>query len=99
MKNIQILGTGCPKCKRLTENALAAADKLGIDYNLEKVTEIDRILGFGVMMTPALVIDGKVVASGSVPSSEEIAKMLNSDKAKEAGESPKKGGCCCGGSC
>ena len=79
MKKIQILGTGCPKCKRLTENAVAAADKLGIEYNLEKVTEIDRIMGFGVMMTPALVVDGEVKVSGRVPSPEEIAKILASD--------------------
>lgn len=79
MKKIQILGIGCPKCKRLAENAVAAADKLGIEYDLEKVTEIDRIMGFGVMMTPALVVDGEVKVSGRVPSPEEIAKILASD--------------------
>ncbi|MFH1830621.1 MAG: thioredoxin family protein [Pseudomonadota bacterium] len=79
MKKIQILGTGCPKCRKLTENTTAAAEKLGIEYNLEKVTEIDRIMGFGVMMTPALVVDGEVKASGNVPSADEIAKMLASD--------------------
>jgi small redox-active disulfide protein 2 len=83
MKKIQILGVGCPKCKKLSENAVAAAEKLGIEYDLEKVTEIDRIIDFGVMMTPALVVDGKVMASGSIPSKDEIEKMLASDKAGE----------------
>lgn len=96
---IQILGTGCPKCRTLTENAVAAADKLGIDYNLEKVTEIDRIMGFGVMMTPALVVDGEVKVSGRVPSSEEIETMLQSDGTPGDAGTPRKGGCCCGGSC
>ena len=99
MRKIQILGTGCPKCEKLSENAAAAAERLGIDYNLEKVTEIDRIMSFGVMMTPALVVDGEVVASGSVPSPDEIAKMLVSDEPPKTGQDTKKGGCCCGGSC
>ncbi len=99
MRKIQILGTGCPKCKKLTENAAAAAEKLGIEYNLEKVTEIDRIMGFGVMMTPALVVDGEVVATGNVPSPDEIAKILSAEKSPDAKQPPKKGGCCCGGSC
>ena len=77
---IQILGAGCPKCKKLAENAETAAKTLGIDYKIEKVTEIDRILEFGVMMTPALVIDGKVKSSGSVPSVDDIAKILASDE-------------------
>ena len=83
MKKIQILGTGCPKCRKLTENAEAAAKKIGVEYEIEKVTEIDRIMDFGVMMTPALVVDGKVMASGSIPSKDEIEKMLASDKAGE----------------
>ena len=99
MKKIQILGVGCPKCKKLSENAVAAAEKLGIEYDLEKVTEIDRIMDFGVMMTPALVVDGKVVASGNIPSSDDIAKMLASDAASEPKQPAKKGGCSCGGSC
>ncbi len=76
MKTIQILGAGCPKCKKLAENAEAAAKALGIEYELEKVTDIDRIMGFGVMMTPALVVDGQVKAAGKVPSADEIRKML-----------------------
>ena len=76
MKTIQVLGTGCPKCRKLAENAEAAAKALGIEYELEKVTDIDRIMGFGVMMTPALVVDGQVKAAGKVPSADEIRKML-----------------------
>ena len=76
MKQIQILGTGCPKCKKLAENAEVAAKALGIEYQLEKVTDIDRIMGFGVLMTPALVVDGQVKAAGKVPSADEIRKML-----------------------
>ncbi len=76
MKTIQILGTGCPKCKKLAENAEAAAKELGIEYELEKVTDINDILKAGVMMTPALAVDGEVKVSGRVPSAEEIKAML-----------------------
>ena len=67
MKKIQVLGTGCPKCKKLAENAAEAAEALGVEYAMEKVTDINEITGFGVMMTPALVVDGKV--SVSLPAS------------------------------
>ena len=73
---IQILGTGCPKCKKLAEVAEAAAKELGVDYQLEKVTEINRITAFGVMMTPALVVDGAVKLSGRVPDINELKKLL-----------------------
>jgi len=76
MKKIQILGTGCPKCKKLTENAEAAAKDLGIEYSLEKVTEINEIMKLGVMMTPALAIDGQVKTVGKVVTPDEIKKML-----------------------
>ena len=76
MKKLQILGTGCPKCKKLAENAEAAAKALGIEYALEKVTKLDEIMSFGVMFTPALVVDGVVKVSGKVPSTDEIKKML-----------------------
>jgi len=76
MKKIQILGTGCPKCKKLAENAEAAAKGLGIEYSLEKVTQINDIMKFGVMMTPALAIDGQVKTVGKVVSPDEIKKML-----------------------
>jgi small redox-active disulfide protein 2 len=73
---IQILGTGCPKCAKLAENAEAAAKALGIDYQLEKITEINKIMAFGVMMTPALVVDGTVKVVGKVPEPEAIKAML-----------------------
>jgi small redox-active disulfide protein 2 len=76
MKKIQILGTGCPKCKKLTENAEAAAKMLGIQYEIQKVTDINDIMKFGVMLTPALVVDGQVKSVGKVVSSDEIKKML-----------------------
>ncbi len=76
MVKIQILGTGCAKCKQLTENAAAAAKNIAIDCELEKVTRINDIMSFGVMVTPALVIDGQVKVVGKVPSVEEIEKML-----------------------
>jgi len=77
MKKIQILGTGCPKCKKLSENAEAAAKDLGIEYSLDKVTEINEIMKFGVMMTPALAIDGQVKSAGKVVPPNEIKKMLD----------------------
>jgi len=73
---IQILGTGCPKCRELAEKAEAAARESGIDYDLEKITEIDRIMAMGVMLTPALAIDGTVKIMGRVPPVEEIRKLL-----------------------
>jgi len=76
MKKIQILGTGCPKCKKLAENAEAAAKGLGIEFEIEKVTDINKIIKFGVMMTPALAVDGEVKVVGKVLSPDEIKKML-----------------------
>lgn len=76
MKKIQILGTGCPKCKKFTENAEAAAKELGIEFEIEKVTGINEIMKFGVMITPALAVDGEVKAVGKVASPDEIKGML-----------------------
>jgi small redox-active disulfide protein 2 len=75
MKKLQVLGTGCPKCKKLAENAEAAAKALGIEYELEKVTDINKIMKFGVMITPALAVDGEVKTAGKVPSVDEIKSM------------------------
>ncbi|MFA5555199.1 MAG: thioredoxin family protein [Phycisphaerae bacterium] len=76
MKKIQILGTGCPKCKKLAENAEIAAKQAGVECDIEKVTDINDIMKFGIMMTPALAIDGQVKFVGKVPSPEEIKKLL-----------------------
>ena len=77
MKKIQILGTGCPKCKKLAENAEAAAKELGVDYELEKVTQINDIMKMGVMFTPALAINGEVKVAGKVASPADIKDMLS----------------------
>ena len=77
MKKIQIIGTGCPKCKKLTESAETAAKELGIDYEIEKITDINKIISFGVMMTPALAIDGVVKAAGKVLTPQEIKALLD----------------------
>jgi small redox-active disulfide protein 2 len=76
MKMLQILGTGCPKCGKLAETTEEAAKSLGLEYRVEKVTDIQAIVGFGVMMTPALAVDGIVKVSGKVPSAEEMKKIL-----------------------
>ncbi|CAA6690065.1 MULTISPECIES: thioredoxin family protein [unclassified Lentimonas] len=76
MKTIQILGTGCAKCNQLTDAAKAAADELGLDYKLEKVTDMMRFADFGVMFTPAMVVDGEVKVAGKVPSHEALKSML-----------------------
>jgi small redox-active disulfide protein 2 len=76
MKKIQILGAGCVKCIKLAENAGKATEEAGAACEIEKVTDIREIMAFGVMMTPALVIDGKVKSVGKVLSVEEIKKLL-----------------------
>jgi small redox-active disulfide protein 2 len=73
---IQILGTGCPKCKTLEENARAAVEQLGVDVELEKVTDINDIMTFGVMVTPGLAIDGEVKSTGRVLSVDQIKELL-----------------------
>ena len=76
MIKLQILGTGCPKCKKLAQNVEAAAKALGIEYEIEKVTDINEIMKFGVMMTPALAVDGQVKMVGKVISAEEIENLI-----------------------
>ena len=73
---IQILGTGCAKCATRVANTEAAAKELGIAYELEKVTDLTQIMAFGVMMTPALVVDGVVKVVGKVPTPKEIKPFL-----------------------
>ncbi|MGD0089292.1 MAG: thioredoxin family protein [Planctomycetota bacterium] len=76
MKKIQILGAGCAKCERLARNTEAAARELGLEYELVKVSDITEILKFGVMLTPALVVDGVVKLEGQAPGPGEIKKLL-----------------------
>jgi len=73
---IQILGTGCPKCQKLAETAKTAAEELGLQYELVKITDLNEIMKFGVMMTPGLAVDGQVKSVGKVPTVDEIKKML-----------------------
>lgn len=77
---LQILGTGCPNCRLLTDKTEKAARELGLDYELEKIEEIDRILAFGVMMTPALAVDGEVKLAGSVPHLARIKELLEASR-------------------
>ncbi len=74
---IEILGMGCPKCKILYENAKKAVEEKNIEAEVVKVEDLDKITTYGVMMTPAIVIDGDVKSSGKVLTSEEIKKWLN----------------------
>jgi small redox-active disulfide protein 2 len=76
MKLIQVLGPGCPKCDKLMENAEDAVRLSGRDAKVEKVSDINAILAFGVLMTPALVVDGEVKSVGSLLSAKEIGKLL-----------------------
>lgn len=77
MRKIQVLGMGCPKCGKLAENAEKAARALGLEFELVKVTDIAKIMEFKVVMTPALAVDGEVVAAGVVPSVDELKGLLS----------------------
>jgi small redox-active disulfide protein 2 len=76
MKKVQILGGGCSKCKILAEEVTLAAKEMGVEIELEKVTDFQKIIGFGVMTTPALVVDGKVMFSGKVLKAEALKEFL-----------------------
>ena len=76
MKKIQILGTGCAKCKQLTANAETAAKQLGISFEVVKITDVQAIMKFGVMSTPALAVDGVVKSQGRLLTPEEIKPLL-----------------------
>ena len=78
---VQILGTGCPKCRKLAEVATAAVEGLGVDAEVVKVTDINEIMAFNVMMTPALAIDGEVKCAGRIPKPDEIKGWLKAEGA------------------
>lgn len=80
---IEILGTGCPKCKKLTELAEEAVKELGITAEIIKVTDINKIISYGVMVTPALVIDGEVKVAGKIPNKEEIIEWVKEESKKQ----------------
>ncbi len=77
MKKLQVLGPGCPKCIELAKRTDEAAKAAGLDYELEKVSEINKIMAFGIFVTPALVVDGEVKVVGKVPSVDEIKKIIS----------------------
>jgi len=77
---IQILGTGCPKCRQLETNAREALTSMGLEASVEKVTDVDEIMNMGVMMTPALAVDGVVKSAGKVLAKDEIARILQGGK-------------------
>lgn len=76
MIKIQVLGPGCAKCEKLAANAKEAAEELGLDFTLEKVTDINEILAFGVMTTPALVVDGEVKMAGKAANAKYVKDLL-----------------------
>lgn len=76
MKSLQILGMGCAKCKTLTERTEAAAQALGLEYRIEKVTDLDAIVAAGAMATPALVVDGQVKVAGRVPTVDALKALI-----------------------
>ena len=76
MKKLIILGSGCTKCHQLAESTRAAADACGIEYEIEKITDVLKFADYGVMITPALVIDGEVKAAGKVPPVGELQNMI-----------------------
>jgi small redox-active disulfide protein 2 len=76
MKKLQILGSGCMKCNKLAQAAESAAREMGLEYEIEKVSDMQKIISFGVMATPALVVDGIVKVSGRVPAPEEMKTLL-----------------------
>ncbi|MBU1220182.1 TM0996/MTH895 family glutaredoxin-like protein [Myxococcota bacterium] len=81
MKKIQILGTGCPKCKKLAENTQTAINDFPGQFEITKVTEINEIISFGIMQTPGLALDGKVLSAGKLLKPEEIVELLKKNGA------------------
>ena len=76
MLDVKVLGSGCANCKRVEQIARKEVEKLGIEATIEKVTDYGQIMGYGVMSTPGLVIDGQVMATGRIPSNQEVANWL-----------------------
>jgi small redox-active disulfide protein 2 len=97
---IKILGSGCPNCVKLESNAKKAVAELGIEAVIEKVTDIGLIIGYGVMSTPALVIDEQIMTYGVIPGVAEIKEMITKQGTKSQTQNTKSaGGCSCGGKC
>ena len=94
--NIKILGPGCPNCQKLETNTKQALDKLKIEAKVEKISEIQDIMSYGIMSTPALVVDNAVLVAGMVPDVKQIKEALENHK--ESSNKP-IGTCSCGGKC
>ncbi|HLC15182.1 MAG TPA: thioredoxin family protein [Thermodesulfovibrionia bacterium] len=77
MKKLQIFGPGCPRCKKLAELTEEAAKSVGTDYELEKITDVQKLTEIGIMLTPTLMVDGEVKVAGKVPSLKELIKILS----------------------
>jgi len=97
MKAIKVLGTGCANCRATVQRIEQVANELGTSITLEKVEEIQDIIAYGILATPGVVVDGKVVHSGGVPAREKIAGWLGSGAKSVAGAAPVTSGCGCGG--
>ncbi len=93
MMKVQILGTGCPKCKKLAELTDQAAKELGLELEIEKVTEVAKIMDFGVMTTPALAVEGKVVLAGHLPAYEKLKEILAKASPVEGSDAEETGAC------
>ncbi len=94
MKNIKILGTGCANCKTTYKMIEDAAKAAGVEVELEKVEDLPEIMSYGVMSTPGVVVDGKVVHSGGLPSKESIQAWLAGEDSGCCSGSSQSGGCC-----
>lgn len=79
MKEVKVLGPGCPKCQELMERTQKAVKELGIECSVEKITDIEQITSYGVMMTPALVVDSQIKVTGKVPSLDDLKGMIGQD--------------------
>jgi len=77
MKILKVLGPGCPRCEKLATLTREAADELGVEYELEKITDITKFIDYGLMMTPGLVVDGELKVHGKVPSVDEIKALIS----------------------
>jgi small redox-active disulfide protein 2 len=97
MKTVKILGTGCANCRATTQRVEQVAKELGVAITLEKVEAIQDIMAYGILATPGVVVDGKVVHSGGVPAREKIAGWLNSSEELLTGVAPLTSGCGCAG--
>lgn len=98
---IQILGSGCKKCKELYERTLKAVRSIGIDIQVEYINDVQKIIEMGVMSSPVLAISGKPILAGELPSIERIAEIINKHlSGKSLEKQSKNSGCCsCGGNC